>query len=430
MSGLSKILSNSGWMAGEQVVRLVVGLFVGVWIARHLGPTDFGALSYAISFTSLIGIFAALGLNRIVIRELSLCSENDEFRHRLISSVFAVRVLASIGCFLLAVGISLFAKQGDLLLVGIVALGFVFGAFEVIDLHFQALTQSRFSVVARSAAFFAGCILKVLLLLNDAEVVAFALAAVFEIAISGMFLRMTYRLAGLSLEMRYASIRYGCSLLRESWPEIFAGFACLIFMRIDQIMLGNMIGEEAVGVYSVASRLAESWYFIPTALVTSSFPSIVRQRQADKELYLRRLHQLMTGLVILAYAAGGGITLLADWGINLLYGPAYSEAAHVLVVLVWCGVFVSLGIASGSWIMAERQPVLNLARNVLGAFANIGLNSVLIPKYGICGAAYGTLISQTIAYFASDFIHPRTRPIGFMKLKSLFFCLKMRESLP
>lgn len=424
MRGLKRIVSNFGWMAAEQIVRLLVGIFIGVFIARHLGPDQFGALSFALSFSSLIGIFSALGLNRIVIRELALNPTNLLFQSRLVSSVFAIRILAGFGSFLLAISVSIVAHQGDPFLIGIVAFGFVFGAFDVIDQSFQARSKTRLSVIARSSAFFIASALKVALLLHDATVTAFAVVAMLEVSLSAFALSLAYRSEGLSLQLHLADLRYGCCLLKESWSEIFAGFACLVFMRIDQIMLGNMIGQEAVGIYSVASRLAEAWYFFPTALVASTFPAIVRLRETDQILYLRRLHQLLVVLVIVAYIIGAVVTLFSEWIICLLYGQAYIESASVLVVLVWCGVFVSFGVASGSWIMAERRPILNLTRNALGAVTNVGLNYLLIPKYGVQGAAFGTLISQFVAYFASDFVNPYTRSIGWLKLKSIFLVWK------
>ena len=217
---------------------------------------------------------------------------------------------------------------------------------------------------------------------------------------------------------------YGWSLIAQSWPELFAGFACLVFMRIDQIMLGNMLGDEAVGQYAVASRLAEAWYFIPSALVASSFPAIVRQRTTDRVLYLKRIHQLLVTLVAISYAVALLVMFMAPWAVETLFGKAYEHSASILIILVWSGLFVSLGTASGSWIMAESKPMLNLTRNVMGAAANIALNYILIPLHGTVGAAVGTLMSLCLAYLLSDFLNPQTRHIGWLKVKALLLVWK------
>ncbi|MBT84242.1 MULTISPECIES: flippase [unclassified Limnobacter] len=423
-SGLSKILKNSGWMAAEQVIRLVAGLFVGIWIARHLGPSSYGSLSLALALSTIVGIFATLGLNRTVVRELTLHANEENFGKQIVASVLAWRLLFSFICYAVTVGISLGFGQGDPLLVGIVAASISFTSFDVIDHYFQSKTASRYSAIARSTNFFLFLGIKLVLLLSESDVVYFAVVTALEAMGNAVALWFACRTYGIRPGIKDIDMRHGWSMIMQSWPELFAGFACLVFMRIDQIMLGNMIGNVAVGEYAVASRLAEAWYFIPGALVASSFPAIVRQRTQDSVLYLKRLHQLMLAMVGISYLVAAVVTLLAPWVISTLFGEAYASSAAILIVLIWSGLFVSLGTASGSWIMAEGKPMLNLTRNVAGALANIAFNFYLIPLYGPLGAAIGTLGSLSIAYFFSDFLNPKTRHIGILKLKALLLIWK------
>lgn len=424
MQGLRKILQNSGWMAAEQVVRMIAGLFIGIWIARHLGPSDYGALSLALALTSLVGIFATLGLTRTVVRELTLHASDEAFARRMVATMLSWRLIFSLLCYLVTLAICLGFDQGRPLLVGIVAVAIAFNSFDVLDLYFQSKTASRYSVVARSISFAVFLCVKVALLLTDASVVLFAVVTTLEAMGNALALWIAGRSYGIKVRSQDIDMRYGWSLIAQSWPELFAGFACLVFMRIDQIMLGNMLGDTAVGQYSVASRLAESWYFVPSALVASSFPAIVHQRTQDKTLYLKRIHQLMVALVAVSYVVAALVMLCAPWVVNELFGSAYQDSAAILVILVWSGLFVSLGTASGSWIMAESKPMLNLTRNVFGALANIAFNFYLIPRYGTVGAAVGTLLSLSLAYLLSDFANSQTRHIGMLKLKALLLIWK------
>lgn len=424
MQGLKNILKNSSWMAAEQVVRMVAGLFIGIWIARHLGPSDYGALSLALALSSLVGVFATLGLSRTVVRELTLHANDENFARRIVASTLVWRLLFSILCYVATVTISLVFGQGNPLLVGVVAATIAFTSFDVIDLYFQSKTASRYSVLARSISFCVFLCVKVGLLLSDSDVLHFAVITSLEAMGNALALWCATRSFGIKLRASDIDMRYGWNLIVQSWPELFAGFACLVFMRIDQIMLGNMLGDVAVGQYAVASRLAEAWYFIPSALVASSFPAIVRQRTHDRVLYLKRIHQLLVALVAISYIVAVAVMILAPWVITTLFGQAYERSAAILVVLVWSGLFVSLGTASGSWIMAEAKPMLNLTRNVMGAVANIAFNLYLIPRYGAVGAAVGTLLSLSLAYLLSDFLNPQTRHIGVLKLKALLLIWK------
>ena len=411
-------------MAAEQVIRMVSGLFIGIWIARDLGPIDYGALSFALALSSLVGVFSTLGLSRTVVRELTLHANDENFARRIVASTLALRVVFSLLCYVTTVTISLGFDQGDPLLIGIVAATIAFTSFDVIDLYFQSKTASRYSVLARSISFCFFLCVKVGLLLSESDVLHFAVVTSFEAMGNAFALWWATRSFGIKPHASDIDMRYGWNLIVQSWPELFAGFACLVFMRIDQIMLGNMLGDEAVGQYAVASRLAEAWYFIPSALVASSFPAIVRQRTHDRVLYLERIHQLLVALVAISYIVAVAVMILAPWVITTLFGQAYERSAAILVVLVWSGLFVSLGTASGSWIMAEAKPMLNLTRNVMGAVANIAFNLYLIPRYGPVGAAVGTLLSLSLTYLLSDFLNPQTRHIGVLKLKALLLIWK------
>lgn len=421
---MKNILKNSSWMATEQIVRLVAGLFIGIWIARHLGPSNYGALSLALALSSLVGVFATLGLNRTVVRELTLHANDERYVCRIVVSTFVWRLLFAILCYLATVTISLICGQGNPLLVSIVAASIAFTSFDIFDLYFQSRTASRYSVIARSISFCVFLCVKVGLLLSGSDVLHFAVVTTLESVGNALALWWAVRAYGIKPSVSDIDMRYGWSLIAQSWPELFAGFACVVFMRIDQMMLGNMLGDVAVGQYAVASRLAEAWYFIPNALVASSFPAIVRQRTHDQVLYLKRIHQLLVALVAISYLVAVAVMFLAPWTITTLFGQAYEHSVDILVILVWSGLFVSLGTASGSWIMAEAKPMLNLTRNVMGAVANIVFNLYLIPHHGNVGAAVGTLLSLSLAYLLSDFLNPQTRHIGMLKLKALLLIWK------
>lgn len=403
----------------EQVVRMLIGLFVSVWIARHLGPTQFGQLSFAISFASLFGIFSTLGLSRIVVRELVKNIGNPSYATELINTVVGVRMCAALCMFLLCVIASWLADQGDIILVGIISAGFFFSAFDCIELFFQSRTEARVTVLARMLAFFIITAVKIILLIAGARLVDFALVMLAEFTLASLALWLAYRWRGFKIQCFEIDWKLAAKLVGESWPEIIAGFSVMLFMRIDQVMLQNLIGSEAVGIFSVAARLSEAWYFVPIALVASTFPSIVRQREIDRGNYLLRLQQLMSGLVALAYLAIFVTNFLAGPVILILYGEVYRQSAHVLVVHIWCGLLVSLGISSGSWIMAEKKVKLNLCRALVGAVVNISLNLFCIPRYGVVGAAYSTLFSLVAAYFLFDFFVPEMRCMAKSKINAL-----------
>jgi polysaccharide biosynthesis protein len=190
-------------------------------------------------------------------------------------------------------------------------------------------------------------------------------------------------------------------------------------MKIDQVMIQDMLGSEAVGQYAAATRLSEIWYFIPTILVSSLFPAIVNARKQSEELYYSRLQKLFDLVVWIAIVIALPMTFLSDMIVDILYGKQYSQAASVLMIHIWASIFVFLGVISSNWYINENLQLLAFLRAFYGMISNIFLNLLLITKYGIQGAAIATLISYMIVDFICDVVNCYSRRIFFMKLNTI-----------
>jgi O-antigen/teichoic acid export membrane protein len=234
-------------------------------------------------------------------------------------------------------------------------------------------------------------------------------------------LYLAYRYQKLGSFYWHFDIPIAKQLLKDSWPLIFSGLVVMIYMRIDQVMIKEMLGEREVGLYSAAVRLSEVWYFIPIIVTSSLFPAIVSAKKESEKLYYTRLQRLFTTLVWMAIVVAVATTFLSDWLVALLYGEAYKETGRVLMLNIWTGLFVSLGVASSSWLTNENLQQLALYRTLSGAISNIILNFLLIPIYGIGGAAIATLISYMAAALIFDIFHKKTRRLFIMKIETVLF---------
>lgn len=417
---LLRILENMGWLTVEKILRMGVGLVMGVLVARHLGPEIFGALSFALAFVGLFGPLASLGLKQIVVRDLV---KEPGATAGILGTAAALRLLAGLLTYGLIVGTILLLQPDDGLMTAmviIIGLMVVVQVSEIAAFWFEAQVLSKYTVLATGIAFAVFTIVRIVLLVLEAPVLAFAIATSAEAAVSAclvvaIFLRKGNR--SLSLDVQRDRAR---QLLRDSWPLFLSGIAIVIYMRIDQIMLGQMLNVEAVGIYSVAAKISEVWYFVPTIIAASVFPALIATRERNVAEYYARLQRLFDLLVWLAIAIAVPVTLLATTLVTLLFGEAYREAGSVLAVHTWAGVFVFVGVASGKWYVLENRQILSLQRAVLGAVVNVGLNILLIPHMGAAGAAWATLLSYAVAAFFADLMTSDTRPVFRMKLRTLW----------
>jgi PST family polysaccharide transporter len=209
------------------------------------------------------------------------------------------------------------------------------------------------------------------------------------------------------------------ALLKECWPPPFSGLAVMLYMRIDQVMLAEMVGEREVGLYSAALRLSEVWYAL-NIIVGSTMPYLTEMRARSEELYYQRLQQLFTHLVRIACIVGILLTFGSSPLIYFLYGESYSQAAAILTVHIWAGMFVFLGVAAAPWAVNEGATKFALYQTSLGAITNIALNLYLIPLYGAVGCALATTISYAISAWISNSFFPETRKLFKKQSEAIF----------
>jgi O-antigen/teichoic acid export membrane protein len=414
-----RIAANAGWMGGEWVLRLFVGLPMTVWMTRYLGPGGFGDLSFALALVGIVTPLSALGLDRIAVREL--VAKPGE-RDAILGTVLALRGAAAFVLYAITLGVTLLLRPGDSsmqLLVAICAGVVFFRSFDVVDLLFQADTANRLPVVYRSVAFGAATGLRAVCILLGLPVFAFAWAALVESAMSAVANGVALVRAGRVWRTWRASRQIAAVFLRDGWPVAVASAFILIYTRVDQVMLGQMTGSKELGVYAVAVRLIEATYFIPTVLVAAAFPSVMEARAEGEAALEARLMRLYRALALSSYAIAAGLTVVVWWAIPFLFGEAYRAAAPAAAVLAWSIPFTALGVARGAYLTAMNWMKPYLFTVVLGCVANVALNWIWIPRWGAVGASLASVVSYWIAAHGSCFLYRPLWRTGGMLTRAL-----------
>ena len=407
--GVRKYVKNTGWLFGEKILRLTFGLFVSVWVARYLEPELFGVFSYVQSFVGLFIVIAGLGLDGIVVRELV---KSPERARELLGTSFLLRLMGFVVVIvLLLIAIQFTSNSHDeniyILIFGCSAL---FQSFSVIDFYFQSKVQSKYVVYANVISLIFTSLTKIVLILYKAPLLAFVLVLVLDSFLLTVNLIIQYYRNDCKLTRWSFNLVDAKKLLGDSWPLILSGIVIAIYMKIDQVMIKEMLGNSEVGQYAAAVKLSEAWYFIPMVICNSLFPAIINAKATSSILYERRMKNLYGFLVWGSILVAILTAIFGDWVVQLLYGNQYFGTASVLKIHIWAGIFVGLGVASSKWFIAENLQRYTFYRTLLGAVVNIILNLVLIPKYGIVGAAYATLIAQFCASYLFNVFTKKTYP--------------------
>ena len=413
-----KYFKNTSWLFAEKILRILIAFVVTVLVVRYLGPEQFGLLSYAISFYGLFTAISVLGLESISIRELV---KYPGKRDNVLGSVFLLRLVGGIvTIILIALTLFMSGEPADIsILIIVISTSAIFQSFSVIDYYFRAEVKAKYSVYVMTASVLFTSLLKILLIIFEAPLIYFAIVFSFEFFAAAAGFLLVYKHNKLKIINWKFRKETAINLLKDSWPLILSGLVVSVYMKIDQVMIKNMLDSKELGYYAAAVRLSEAWYFIPVALTNSIFPAIINAKKVSDKFYFNRMQKLYDVLAWMAIAIAVPVSIFSKDIINIIFGNEFQSAAPVLTIYIWAGVAVFLGVASSKYLITENFTKLSFFRTFIGMIFNVILNLILIPKYGIVGAAVATLVSYSVATFSLIFISKTSLQIKMM-LKSIF----------
>lgn len=395
------IAGNAGWLLFDRMVRLLLGFLVGAWVARYLGPAQFGEFAYLLAFLAFFQAIANIGADAIVVRDLA---SGDAEPGAILGATLRLRLLAGVACWAAWLLVTVALHPGDgaaLLLAAVVGGALLFQAADTVDLWFQSRSQSRRTVLAKLSAYLLASGVKVALILVEAPLFAFAAAVAFEFALVALSLAIAYRLypAPARWTWRAAEAR---RVARAAFPFMLSGLSVVVYMRIDQLMLKGLRGDYELGIYAAALPLSQLWNVIPVTLAISFAPMIARRKKEGGQAYEDALLQVFRLFGVIALAASVLTAALAPFLIGLVYGEEFAAAAPVLAIHVFSNIFVALGAAQGLWLTNEGLGRLSLIKTAIGGVIAVCGNLIAIPILGATGAAFVTLISFAASAWLSN----------------------------
>lgn len=409
-----KFATNFLWLTVENIFRLGLGLVIGLAVARQLGPTQYGVLSYAIAAAALCTVIAALGLDGIVQRDL--VKAGPEGWNDVLGTAFFLRMGAAILLYAAyaAIIVASTPDQETRTTCLVVGLGLVLNPAVILRTWFQAQVAAKHAVLAQLIGYSLGASARIYLLWREeATVYALAWISVGELALNAFLLALVFERARPGRAWRWRwSPGYARQWAGEAWTQLLSGLAIFVYMRIDQLMLEKMAGTRSVGIYSAAVKISELGYFIPVMLGATLLPSVVRTRESDWGKYVRRRQLYFDFSALVAVGFALPTVIFAPQIISLLFGHEFADATQILRIHAWSALFVFTGVARGQYLLTEGLLRFSFFATLAGAIINVALNFVLIPRLGGVGAAWATLIAYAISALASSFLYAPARSIG------------------
>ena len=391
------IFKNTFWLAlGEGISKLLRAALL-IYAARALGAEEYGEFSFALAFIGLFAIFSALGLPRIVVRELS----RDKEKEKELPSIMSLRAFMGFTALAMAVAGSFFVAQDSAIrqLIWILAVYSFFDSFcGFINLFFQARQKMEYESGSK--------------ILQAVFTIIFGFGAIFFFP-SVKSLSYGYLFASLVslvsillfFHFRFHQLRFNLNknvwkqYLLMSWPLALAGAFAAIYGQMDSVMMGYWGLMQETGWYNAAYRVLGA-VFIPFGLIsTSFFPALSRAFKGSKD-ELQKTWNFQMGITIasaLPLVAGG--IILAPKIIDFVYGPAYvsSALAFQILIIMFSALFFYNPFYQALLVHDQQKKFFWVS--LLAAAINFFLNLILIPKFSLYGAAAASVVTAFSALF-------------------------------
>lgn len=406
-SGSKKIAGSALILLAENIFRMGMVAATSFWIARQLGPADFGVLNFASAFVAILMAVGNLGLETPITMILAQKEDDDEILYvalimRMVAGVFTYGL-----AFLMLYGFAYRDRMTTECSL-IISTGLIFGAFGVFDYWFKARTEATVPAVIRVTATLLSNIAKVSCLILGLGLHAISWAISIEVILISLGLFLVYKIFNKNkTNFRKIDYRRVFDLLRSGWPYMLGALLIMLYMKIDVVLMGYMASKEETGIYALSQKLSEVLYIVPTVLIQSIYPHIV------KKISVNNNEKNSNGQLLFDFAMAGSFValvfsyILVGPIVNYIFGEAYQSSINVFYIHGLSLFAIALNSARSNW-----MAVLSIQNKIpmitsFGLMVNLGMNYILIPMYGAVGAAIATLGSYffsgyLISYFVKD----------------------------
>ena len=413
-----KVFSNMKWMVGERILQMLIGLVINMVTARYLGVNNYGIINYVSSFIAFFTPICTLGLEGIIIKELL---DHLQKQGEVIGTAMGMRIISSLLSMVSILLILAFLNPGDKIMLGVAVLQsliLIFNTADLFEFWYQSRLESKKSVKIKVTSYSVVAVYKILILVFHKNIYWFALSNTLDMIVASVLLFISYK-KNSGPKLRF-SFRKGKNMLKLSYNFILSGLMVAVYAQMDKIMLGKMLDTTAVGLYSVGIYICNLWNFVPNAVIVSLRPGILQAKQYNEELYVKKLKQMYAIIIWLSILYAAIVCLFSKYIIWILYGEDFLGARIPMMIAVWyCG-FSLLGGAREVWIISENLQKYSKWYALTGALTNLILNFLLIPQWGMTGAAVATLITQIMTGFLVTLPLKETRVNNKYLVEALF----------
>lgn len=414
-STVTNVTRNTGVIILGNLAGGLINLFTAALFVRYIGAGRYGVYAYIFAYLGFFSIFVDLGLNGIVVREIS---RRPEEAGSLLGSALSLKAALSLLVIALACCmISLIPESYEIkLLTCIAAFSFLWSVGSLYRTVLQAFLRMEYAILGDLVVGVLRCLLYLWFIWARLGLVWF-ICIEAAVGLPSLLLSRFYA-------HRYVRPRWQVrldiwkGLLKESWPLALSTVFVFFYFRIDQLMLFHMKGPEAVGLYAPTVKLTEALNIVPHAFAVSVFPLFshyfVSSQERLKRSFLLSAKVMMAFIIPIAVASG----FFSQWVMARIFGAEFSVSAPAFTLLMWAEIFIFAGLINNRLLIAVGRQRIDFLFTSSAALINVLLNLLFIPRYSFMGAALASLCAYACGPVLNCII-PGIRSYGLMMVRAM-----------
>jgi len=401
MNLVQDLFKNTGVLTLSQIITNIMGFFWTTLYARYLGVADFGVINFAIATMSVATIFMDVGMSTYIVRDIS---RNEKLTNKYLGNMIPLKIFLSsstVLCIILILKVMNYPNIVILisLIFGIQTAimnmnGLFYGVFQA----FRKMKYQAFGSIINSTFLLSFVVIAIEL---DLGIVSIALAYLISIAITAIYSVKSIRIVNVGIQFDF---KFWIETMKKAAPFGLTALFSSIFFTTDQVMLGSISGDYALGVYSAAYRILTVFITIYTMYTVAIFPlmsNLYKNSDSILKITYEKSVKYLLGLVLPICV---GISFYANDIVILVFGKDYIVVGSVLQLLIWNLVFTFMNGVSDSLLNSTNHEVGVTKRTAIAGVFNFALNLIVISKFSYYGATISTLISGLLIVILNSYL--------------------------
>ena len=397
-------IKNSIWMMSEKLIAIFGLIFVTSFVAKYIGPENFGKLTFVGSIFAILQTLSLMGTENIIFQKTA---KNRKIGENIIYASKRLRDYIYGSLSIITLGGLYFYTDRLTFIFGIsTCIAIYFAVHDVYSIYFNAILESKINAYCNITALIISLSVRYLIVLFQLPIETLGIPIILLTLIPFLLRKYLYTKKKLSvgIMLPYAIKRYRQYTFAVGQKLLLYSLSVAIFTKTAQLFLG-LESQFDLGIYTVAMTLGNSFYFVLLAIISSYFTGIYQEKSLEKSH--NQVAQLYMVVVVISLFVTLGLYLFGPWVVSVLYGVEFIRVTEILWLAGLVTLFSGLSTIAEKYLIKFNAYEYLKRKTFILVFFNTIFTFSMVKLYGLFGGIYAILITEILSvtlfnYFFRD----------------------------